>query len=95
MMVTDRIRRTGTMRSFDIRTLINHFDVHNRTEGKSPRTVEWYNEVLGLFLDWLIGSNLSTSLDQIGEPEARGFVLHLQQTPSRRGKAISSHTPWR
>ena len=56
------------MPNFDITTLIDHFEVHNRTEGKSPRTVEWYNEVLRLFLDWLTKSGLSTSLDQIGEP---------------------------
>ncbi len=40
------------MQNLDITTVIKHFDVHNRTEGKSPRTVEWYNEVLQLFLDW-------------------------------------------
>ena len=80
------------MPNFDITTLIDHFEVHNRTEGKSPRTVEWYNEVLRLFLDWLTKSGLSTSLDQIGEPEARSFVLHLQQTPSRTGKPLSSHS---
>ncbi len=92
MIATDRIRRTRTMPGFDIRTLTKHFEVHNLTEGKSPRTVEWYNEVLGLFLDWLVSNDLSTSLDQIGEPEARSFVLHLQQTPMRTGKATSSHT---
>ena len=41
------------MPNFDLTTLISHFEVHNRTEGKSPRTVEWYNDVLRLFLDWL------------------------------------------
>ncbi len=84
--------RAGTMQNFDITTLINHFEVHNRTEGKSPRTVGWYNEVLGLFLDWLTKNGLSTGLDQIGEPEVRSFVLHLQQTPGRTGKPQSSHS---
>ena len=70
------------MQNFDITTFIKHFDVHNRTEGKSPRTVEWYNEVLQLFLGWLTKNGLSTGLDQIEEPEVRSFVLHLQQTPA-------------
>ena len=91
-MTKNRSQRTSAMPNFDITTLIAHFEVHNRTEGKSPRTVEWYNEVLRLFLDWLTKSGLSTSLDQIGEPEARSFVLHLQQTPSRAGKPLSSHS---
>ena len=34
----------------DLSVLMQHFEVHNRTEGKSPRTVGWYNEVLGLFV---------------------------------------------
>ena len=80
------------MAGFDIRTLIKHFEVHNLTEGKSPRTVDWYNEALGQFLDWLVRNELSTSLDQIGEPEARGFVLHLQRTPTRAGRPVSSYT---
>lgn len=34
--------------STDLSVAMRHFEVHNRTEGKSIRTVEWYNEVLGL-----------------------------------------------
>ena len=37
----------------DLSLLTLHFEVHNRTEGKSPRTVGWYNEVLGMFIKWL------------------------------------------
>lgn len=80
------------MQKLDITTLIDHFEIHNRTEGKSPRTVEWYNEVLGLFIDWLTDHGLSTGLDQVGEPEVRRFVLHLQQNPGRNGKPLSSHS---
>lgn len=91
-MITHRFKGPGAMQNFDITTLIVHFEVHNRTEGKSPRTVEWYNEVLGLFVDWLTENNLSTGLEEIGEPEVRRFVLHLQQTPGRTGKPLSSHS---
>ena len=87
-----RPNRPSTMQQFDIKTLINHFEVHNRTEGKSLRTVGWYNEVLQLFLDWLTNNGLSTGLDRIGEPEVRSFVLHLQETPGRKGKRLSSHS---
>ena len=34
----------------DLTELVKHFEVHNKTEGKSDRTVGWYNEVLGLLL---------------------------------------------
>ena len=33
----------------DLSVIIRHFEIHNRTDGKSDRTVGWYNEVLGLF----------------------------------------------
>jgi len=44
----------------DFSIFIRHLEVHNKTEGKSPRTVEWYNEVLGLLYVWWEGSQLST-----------------------------------
>ena len=36
-----------------VSVLIQHYEVHNRTEGKSPRTVEWYNQVLVMLKEWL------------------------------------------
>ena len=75
----------------ELSTLARHFEVHNRSEGKSLRTVEWYNEVLALFHDWLEGEGLPTSLDRIWEEEVRAFVLYLQSRRGQRGPA-SSHT---
>ena len=65
------------------------FEVHNRSDGKSPRTVEWYNEVIELFVGWLREEGMSTSLDEIGEDEARDFILHLQERKGLWGKASS------
>jgi phosphoglycerol transferase MdoB-like AlkP superfamily enzyme len=58
----------------ELSVLIQHFEVHNRTEGKSPRTVQWYNDVLGMFLDWLQERGAPTTLDSIREMEVRGRV---------------------
>ena len=41
--------------NLDLSVLIKHFEVPNKTEGKSPRTVGWYNEVLSLLYRWLQG----------------------------------------
>ena len=87
-----RVRRRGVNRDqLELSTLARHFEVHNRSEGKSLRTVEWYNEVLALFHDWLEGEGLPTSLDRIWEEEVRAFVLYLQSRRGQRGPA-SSHT---
>lgn len=75
----------------ELALLIQHFEVHNRTEGKSPRTCEWYMEVLGLFSAWLKDQGMATSLSNIGETEVRRFILHLQEKPGIKGP-ISTHT---
>ena len=92
MASTRRVRRRGVNRNQpELSTLARHFEVHNRSEGKSGRTVEWYNEVLTLFHDWLEGEGLPTSLDHIWEEEVREFILHLQTRKGLWGDA-SSHT---
>jgi hypothetical protein len=42
--------------------LVQHYNAHNRSEGKSPRTVGWYQEVLGLFLRWLVNNGHGTTI---------------------------------
>ena len=58
--------------------LIQFYETFNRSEGKSHRTVDWYNEVLALFLDWLKATEKPTNLGSIGEMEVREFILSLQ-----------------
>jgi len=77
--------------SIDLTILIQHFDMHNRTEGKSPRTVGWYNEILGMFLRWRQSEGLPTDLGSIGETEVRQFVRHLQSKPGTKGP-MSTHS---
>ena len=62
----------------DLGKLAERFEVHNRSDGKSPRTVEWYNQALDIFTEWLTEEGMSNRLDDIGEDEGRLFVLHLQ-----------------
>ncbi len=92
MASTRRVRRRGVNRNqLELSKLAQHFEIHNRAEGKSERTVGWYNEVLGLFQDWLEGEGLPATLDRVREEEVRAFVLHLQGRKGLWGPA-SSHT---
>ena len=75
----------------DLGKLAERFEVHNRSDGKSPRTVEWYNQALDIFTEWLTEEGMSNRLDDIGEDEVRLFVLHLQRRKGLWGDA-SSHT---
>ena len=67
------------------------FEVHNVTEGKSPYTVKWYNDVLNLFIRWLESSGKSTLLSDITEMDVREYILHIMRQPGVRGP-VSSHT---
>ena len=75
----------------ELSELIEKFEVHKKSEGLSERTVEWYQQALGLFQDWLEQENMSTCLDDLGEDEMRLFILHLKARPGLKG-AASSHT---
>jgi len=94
MVVKRRNLRWETMdkSNFDLSVLMRHFEVHNRTEGKSARTVGWYNEVLGLLYRWLQEQSIPTILDSIDEMVIREFIMDLQGRPGIKGKAMSSHS---
>ena len=77
--------------TINLSRLIKHFESFNRSEGKSPRTLEWYTYVLEFFHDWLEESGMSTALKDIGEEEVREFVLYLQERRVN-GRLLSSHT---
>ena len=64
--------------SIELSALARHFELYNKTEGKSPRTIDWYNQALTLFHRFLIESEKSTSLVDLHEPEVREFILYLQ-----------------
>jgi site-specific recombinase XerD len=93
-MEKNRNRRWETMdkSGTDLSTLIRHFEVHNRTEGKSLRTVGWYNEVLGLLHRWLQEEGLSTALGSMDEMVIREFIIYLQGRPGCKGESMSSHS---
>ena len=86
-----RRRAVVKRKKLELATLFHHYEVHNRSEGKSARTVEWYGQVLELFHGWLVSEGRSTFLDDVGEGEVREFTLHLQDRRGLWGLA-SSHT---
>ncbi len=77
--------------NLELDMLVERFQTHNRSDGKSPKTVEWYSQALDLFLEWLRAEGMSTCVDDLGEDEVRNFVLYLQGRRGLWGLA-SSHT---
>lgn len=81
--------------------LIEHFRLFNRSENKSARTVQWYDETLKLFLQWLKEDGRSTRLGDLDIHLVREFIISQQDkrikhenhpfAPPEPGK-LSSHT---
>jgi site-specific recombinase XerD len=68
------VEKTGT----PLDKLVRHFEAHNRSEGKSARTVEWYTRVLKFFQRYLEERGQSTELGALTLDVVRDFVLYLQ-----------------
>ena len=60
--------------------LARHFEAYNRTEGKSPRTVECYSRVLRYFGDYLKEHDYTDILGHLDIAVVRDFILYLQNT---------------
>jgi len=58
--------------------LVRHFDACNRSEGKSPRTIEWYERVLRYFRRYMEYKGHSIMLRDLTLEVTREFVLYLQ-----------------
>ena len=75
----------------ELSSLVEKFMVYEASEGFSEKTVEWYQQALGLFQTWLAEEDISACLDDIGKEEVRLLILCLKTTPGLRSPA-SSHT---
>ena len=63
----------------NLKDLIRIFDTYNRSDGKSPYTLRWYNEVLNLFLHWLVETSQLVNLGAISENTVREFIIWLKE----------------
>ena len=76
----------------DLSLLARRYEVHHKTEGNSPATVRFYNELLKRFLKWLDSKDLPPTLETIDEDLVRLYILDLQDRPGIKGPKMSTHT---
>ncbi|MFC2044699.1 phage integrase SAM-like domain-containing protein, partial [Chloroflexota bacterium] len=57
--------------------LIEYYEVCNRAESKSPKTISWYTANLKSFRNYLNNRHLSDSLDHIDTKLLREYVLYM------------------
>ena len=62
----------------DIANLIEGFRLSCQTEGKSPKTIEWYTGFLTRFRLFLESREMPTHVQQVDKSHIKAFILYLQ-----------------
>ena len=74
------------MSQLELSNLIVHFAQSNKAEGKSPKTVSWYSEMLISYVKHLEAIELQPTLTELDITNVREFIIHEQ------GRQISPYT---
>lgn len=74
------------MSQLELSNLIVHFAQSNKAEGKSPKTVSWYSEMLMSYVKHLEAIELQPTLTELDITNVREFIIHEQ------GRQISPYT---
>lgn len=77
--------------------LVLQYQAFNRSEGKTPSTVRWYNSCLSQFVDYIRTQNIEPVLGSVDTGVVREYILYLQQRSSyndhpfipQQGKVLS------
>ena len=67
------------MTELELRKLILHYAQSNKAEGKSPKTISWYSEMVSDFAGFLESKGCGASLSQFDVQVVREFVVHEQE----------------
>lgn len=88
------------MANLDLNKLISHFAQSNKAEGKSPKTVSWYTEMLSDFVKFQRSIGATCILSEFNLPNVRDFIIHEQNrrvspyTVHGRARALEAFSSW-
>ena len=63
----------------DIKELIRRFELSNRAENKSPKTIQWYTEMLETLARYLETNFGAANLELFNIENARKYIIYLRQ----------------
>lgn len=70
---------TNKEKSKKLSECIAYYEICNRAEGKSPRTIDWYSANLNMFHRYLRDRHLTDSIDVIETRLLREYIIYLQK----------------
>ena len=88
------------MAELDLTKLILHFSQSNKAEGKSPKTVAWYTDMLLGFAKFLKSMEISGILAEFNATTIREFVIREQKralspyTVQGKVRALKAFSSW-
>jgi site-specific recombinase XerD len=88
------------MATLNLDKLIVHYSLTNKAEGKSPKTIAWYNEMLNGFVKYLISTSRNAVLDEFNMATVREFIVHEQNRPvspytvQAKARALKAFSSW-
>lgn len=72
--------------------LVEEFQYDNEAKNLSPKTIRWYQDLLGAFLRWLDEQGTPAVLGSLGTGLAVDYIRYLKERPNRHtGKKLSTH----
>ena len=75
--------------SRNLAELTDYYELCNRSEGKSPKTVQWYTMNLKQFRKYLQCRSLPETIDQIDIKILREYILYLQRRQRYEGSGVT------
>jgi len=88
------------MSELDLNKLILHFSQSNKAEGKSPKTVVWYSEMLTAFTRFIQISGKQATLADINIETVRDFIIYEQDrgvspyTVQAKVRSLKAFSSW-
>jgi len=80
--------------------LLEHYTQCLKSEGKSPKTISWYGEMLSVFIKYIRSFDISPVLANFNLVNVRNFVVHEQNrelsphTVQARVRALKAFSSW-
>jgi site-specific recombinase XerD len=85
MMKTETALPQKKVTAQNIKELVGRYELSNIAEGKSPKTIAWYRDMLTQFSVYLKTKQYSSDPSGFNLDTVRGYVLYLRHKPKFEG----------
>lgn len=84
-------KNTAKGKSHKLSECIAYYEVCNRAEGKSPKTIDWYSANLNMFHRYIRDRHLPDSINVIETRLLREYVIYLQKKGRFSNRTNNTH----